>query len=195
MAHPASILFIASALLLAPPTWAGRRDRNAEAAETAPSGQPEGYTQVEVVTVMPADGGATVLLADTDRELVVPMGVGGTEALSIALRAERRRFERPLTHDLVDTVIQELGGELTEIRIDALRAQVFTATATLTQGKVHKRIDLRASDAVALALGNGLPIWMADPVLAETGIPWKDFLGEPPGEPELRLPDEFQPEI
>jgi len=144
---------------------------------------------------MPADGGATVLLADADRELVVPMGVGGTEALSIALRAERRRYERPLTHDLVDTVIQELGGELTEIRIDALRSQVFTATATLTQGKVAKRIDLRASDAIALALGNGLPIWMADPVLAETGIPWKDFLGEPPGETELMLPDDFQPEI
>lgn len=196
MTHPATVLTLACALLMAPPAWAGKRDRDAQAgASSNLAGQPEGFTQLEVVTVMPADGGGTVLLADTERELVVPIAVGATEALSIALRAERRRYERPLTHDLVDTVIRELGGELAEVRIDALRSQVFTATATITQGKASKRIDLRASDAIALALGNSLPIWMADPVLAQTGIPWKDFLGEPPPEPELLLPHELQPEI
>jgi bifunctional DNase/RNase len=196
MARPTLALVLASALLLAPPALAGKRGKTAEPS-TAVSvpGQPEGFTQLEVVTVMPAGGGGTVLLADLPREWVVPIAVGGTEALSIALRAERRRYERPLTHDLVDTVIRELGGELTEVRIDALRSQVFTATVTITQGRDAKRIDLRASDAIALALGNGLPIWMADTVLAETGIAWKDILGEPPPEPELELPGEFQPEI
>ncbi len=196
MAHPATLLALACALLLVPPAWAGRRDRSQEAAATAsPGGSLEGFSKLEVVTVMPADGGGTVLLADTERTVVIPIAVGATEALSIALRLERRRYERPLTHDLVDTVIRELGGELTEVRIDALRSQVFTATATLAQGKTSTRIDLRASDAIALALGNGLPIWMADPVLAETGILWKDFLGQPPPEPQLELPYEFQPEI
>ncbi len=194
MVRPAAILVLASCLLLASPAWAGKRSRAAQAAATEAASL-EGFTQMDVVTVMPEGGGGTVLLSDHDREWVVPIAVGGTEALSIALRAERRRYERPLTHDLVDTVIRELGGQLTEIRIDALESQVFTARATITQGKATKRVDLRASDAIALALGNGLPIWLADPVLAQTGIAWKDILGEPPPEPELELPSEFQPEI
>jgi uncharacterized protein len=196
MARSTVILTLACTLLLAPPVHAGRRSKAARSpAAAAAPGQLEGFTQLEVVTVMPADGGGTVLLSDLDREWVVPIAVGATEALSIVLRAERRRYERPLTHDLVDTVIRELGGELTEVRIDALRSQVFTATATITQDKDSKRIDLRASDAIALALGNGLPIWMDDTVLAETAIAWKDILGEPPPEPVLELPDEFLPEI
>jgi bifunctional DNase/RNase len=195
MVRPLATLAQACALLLTAPAWAGRRDRPAERAVTAQATGPEGFTVMEVVTVMPAEGGGTVLLADAERELVVPIAVGATEALSIALRAERRRYERPLTHDLVDSVIRELGGELTEVRIDALRSQVFTATITLTQAEATKRIDLRASDAIALALGNGLPIWMADPVLAETGISWQDILGAPPEEPELLLPPDLQPEI
>ena len=195
MARSTFVLTLACALLLAPPALAGKRSKAAEQPAATAPGALEGFTQLEVVTVMPADGGGTVLLSDLDREWVVPIAVGATEALSIVLRAERRRYERPLTHDLVDTVITELGGELTEVRIDALRSQVFTATATITQGKDTKRIDLRASDAIALALGNGLPIWIADPVMAETGIAWKDILGEPPPEPELELPSEFLPEI
>ncbi len=187
-------ILVAASLLCATPVQAGKRAERA-AAQAVEEASLEGFTQLEVVTVMPAEGGGTVLLADHERELVVPIAVGMTEALSIALRAERRRYERPLTVDLVDAVIKELGGELTEVRIDALRSQVFTATATITQGKASKRIDLRASDAIALALGNGLPIWIADPVLAETGIAWRDILGEPDVEPELLLPDEFQPEI
>jgi bifunctional DNase/RNase len=191
MARVHLILTLTCALLSALPAQAGR----ARSSTTTEAAQPQGFTQLEVVSVLPAEGGGTVLLADTQRSLVVPIAVGGSEALSIALRAERRHYERPLTHDLLDTVIRELGGELTELRIDALRSQVFVATATLQQDGRRKRIDLRASDAIALALGNGLPIWMADSVLAETGIAWKDILGEPPPEPELQLPGAFQPEI
>jgi bifunctional DNase/RNase len=195
MARPALALVLAGALLMAPPSWAGRK--RAKSAEPAAASQPEGFTRLEVVTVMPAEGGGTVLLADMERERVVPIAVGATEALSIALRAERRRYERPLTHDLVDSVITQLGGELTEVRIDALRSQVFTATITITQRGDTKTLDLRASDAIALALGNQLPLWMADPVLEETGIAWRDILGAPlePEAIEIPLPPEPQPEI
>jgi bifunctional DNase/RNase len=195
MARPTLALVLTGALLLAPPSWAGRK--RAKAAEPAVATQPEGFTQLEVVTVMPAEGGGTVLLADMARERVVPIAVGGTEALSIAFRAERRRYERPLTHDLVDSVITQLGGELTEVRIDALRSQVFTATITITQDGDAKTIDLRASDAIALALGNQLPIWMADPVFAETGIAWQEILGVPvePEAIDIPSPPGPQPEI
>ena len=196
MATRPILVVLAGALLLSAPAWAGKRSRAEKQAESAPTAsQPEGFTMVEVVTVLPADGGGTVLLADQGRTLVVPIAVGGTEALSIALRAERRRYERPLTHDLLDTVIRELGGELSRVTIDDLRSQVFVATATITQGKTSTSIDLRASDAIALALGNGLPIWIADPVLAQTGIAWKDMLGSQPPEPELELPEGLQPEL
>jgi bifunctional DNase/RNase len=147
---------------------------------------------MEVVTVLPAGEGGTVMLSDTGKARLVPIAVGATEALTIALRAERRRYERPLTHDLLDTVIRELGGEVTEVRIDALRSGVFAATLTLRQGERAAQIDLRASDAIAVALGRGLPIWMSDAVLAETALPWGDLA--PPDILE-GAPDAGQPQL
>ncbi len=182
-------------LLLPAPGWAGKRSKKAPEPTpiTNPVEPPSGFTPVEVVSVIPGSGGGTVLLADADRELVIPIGVGATEALSIALRAERRRYERPLTHDLLDEVVHQLGGEVTQLRIDDLRSGVFVAQLTLAQGERSFRLDLRASDAIALALGQGLPIWMADPVLAETGLPWAEFMAPPDLDPEMPMPENLEP--
>ncbi|MFH1468024.1 MAG: bifunctional nuclease family protein [Pseudomonadota bacterium] len=98
----------------------------------------------------------------------------------------------PLTHDLLDTVMRELGGEVTEVRIDALRSNVFAATLTLRQGERSTQIDLRASDAIAVALGRGLPIWLADGVLAETGLPWGDMA---PPDIQEGAPDAGTPQL
>ena len=137
---------------------------------------PEGFTPLQVVGVLPAAGGATVLLADEQETLVVPIGVGASEALSNALRSERRRYERPLTHDLLDSVVRELSGEIAQVRVDDLRSGVFVATLSLQQGERTTRLDCRSSDAIALALGNQLPIWFADQVLQAAGIPWEEFM-------------------
>ena len=150
---------------------------------------PAGFTRVEVVTVLPAgNGGGTVMLADAPRTWVVPIAVGSSEALTIALRSERRRYERPLTHDLLDAVLRELGGEVSEIRIDDLRSSTFVATMSLREGRRESKLDLRASDAIAVALGHDLPIWIADAVVAQTRLPWGDLTPPPaPAEPQPEL--------
>ena len=149
---------------------------------------PEGFIAMEVVGVFPTSAGHAVFLGDPQGGRLVPIWVGGTEALAIELRLERRRFERPLTHDLLDQAIRELGGEVTGVRIDALRAGVFVATITLEEKDRSIRLDARASDSIALALANQVPILVSTAVVDEAGISSLDMqlptVGEPPARDE-----------
>ena len=137
---------------------------------------PDGFQEMMVLGVVPSDGGGTVMLTDTAETVVMPIGVGPSEALSIALRVDRRRYERPLTHDLMDSMMRELGGTLVQVRVDDLIDQVYVATVYVQQGDKTVKIDSRASDAIALALGAQIPIYFADPVVAAGSIPWEEFL-------------------
>lgn len=124
--------------------------------------------------MVPLDGGGTVLLADLDHTRLVPISVGSTEALAIALRIERRRYERPLTYDLIDAILDGMGGEVVEARIDDLRSGTFVAHLTFREGRRSFTVDTRASDAIAVALGRGVPLWLAAPVLDGAGLPWPE---------------------
>lgn len=134
------------------------------------STQPEGYLTVTVAGVTPTPHGSAVLLLDQESQRVVPVFVGSTEALAIELRLEHRRYGRPLTHDLFDSMLLELGGAIDSVRVDKLAGGVFYATVLLNhEGKTHE-LDSRSSDAVAIALGHGTPIFMARSVLSEAGV-------------------------
>jgi len=152
----------------------------AHAAKKKSDPLPEGFGVMTVAGVSPMDGGGTVMLLTEDRTRVVPIGVGGTEALTIALRAEGEVYTRPLTHDLFDEVLAQLGAEVVQVRIDALRDRIFVATVTVQQGRKRFEVDARSSDAIALALGAGIPILVADSVLALAGLPAGDMGVEPP---------------
>jgi bifunctional DNase/RNase len=130
---------------------------------------------VTVLGVGRTSEGAAVLLGDASRETVLPILIGGTEALSIALRSEGRRFDRPLTHDLLDAVMHELGGQLVRVRIDDTRGDTFIATVSVRHGDRTREIDARPSDAIALALGNGAPIYVARRVLERAGVKREDI--------------------
>jgi len=118
--------------------------------------------------------GGTVLLLDPTRKVLVPIWVGSTEALAIVLRSERRRYERPLTYDLLDSVLDGMGGDVEEVRIDDLRSDTFVAHITFREGRRTFSVDARASDAIAVALGHGLPIWVAAPILETAGQAWTE---------------------
>src|SRR5687767_4953238 len=113
---------------------------------------------MQVAAVAATEMGPAVLL--TDGEKLVPIHVGEGEAFAIALRAERRRFERPLTVDLLDAMVAELGGRIVQVRIDALKSSTFVAQIGLQHRKKIAWLDARSSDAIAIALGAGLPIWV-----------------------------------
>jgi bifunctional DNase/RNase len=118
--------------------------------------------------------GTVVLLADDpdpEKARLLPIFIGGTEALSIQTRLEGKRFPRPLTHDLYDRSLAELGARVVEARVLRLEGTTFIGAIVLEthDGRVVE-VDARPSDAIALAVGNDAPIHVAEPVLAAAGV-------------------------
>jgi bifunctional DNase/RNase len=136
-----------------------------------PPRAPFGYVEMKVAAVAPsADGGAVVVLGDEGRQTYLRIYIGGSEALSIQLRHQRRKHPRPLTADLLDNVMHELGGEVYKVQVDELRDNTFIGTVFVKQGERTIEIDARPSDAMALAIGNRAPIFVKESVLREAGV-------------------------
>jgi hypothetical protein len=130
----------------------------------------EGYVEVTVGGVTMSDDTNVVFLLDPARENAVPIFIGTAEAFSIQLRLDERRFRRPLTHDLFDSAVSRLGGKVENVRIDQIKQHTFHATLVVTRGKERHELDARSSDAIAIALGNGAPIHMAQTVIRQSGV-------------------------
>jgi len=128
---------------------------------------------VNVGQVEETDAILLVLRAPERGQLLV-IETGILEGQAIALEAQRLRTERPMTHDLLSNVIQGLGARVEEVRIHEFKEETFFAEVVLTRtvdGGRRVSFDSRPSDAIALALRAGAPIYVADHVMDETGIP------------------------
>src|SRR5262249_29429298 len=102
--------------------------------------------------------------------VALPIFIGGTEGSSIDLRMKGEKPPRPLTHDLLDSILRELHASIVQVQVDALVGNVFHGSILLrTNGRVI-RIDARPSDAIALAIGSRAPIYVAQAVLDQAGI-------------------------
>ena len=111
---------------------------------------------------------------------ILPIWIGDFEAQSIALAMEKIQPPRPMTHDLLQTVIETLGFSVTGVRIHSLDDGVFKASIDLadSSGETTSRpveLDARPSDAVALALRTASPIRMAETVFNESRLPEPDL--------------------
>jgi bifunctional DNase/RNase len=96
--------------------------------------------------------------------------IGGPEATAIAVALEGLEPRRPLTHDLLKIVLEELDAELVQVVITELRDKVFYADLHLRVAGGAKVISSRPSDAIALAVRTGTPIHAAEEVLEEAGF-------------------------
>jgi hypothetical protein len=149
---------------------------SSDVSSSAPAAAPFGYVAVEVAEQLGAEQGNALLLVELPaKKRFVPIFVGGTEALSIRLRLDNEKYPRPLTHDLLDALLRQLGAKLESVQVDELRDNVFIGTVLVRDrgGKIVK-VDARPSDAVALAVGNRVPIFMARKVLDRAGHPTDD---------------------
>ncbi len=145
--------------------------------------------QVEIlgISANPSTSGAyALILRETSGLRRIPIIIGGFEAQAIALEMEGIKPPRPLTHDLIKTLVESLGGTLAEVSIHELRDGTFFASLKLSD---DQEIDARPSDAIALAIRFGVPIWVAESVMAEAG-----FLPEE-GEEEAGEDDEDESEL
>ena len=115
---------------------------------------------VDPITNMPI-----IILRDKDGQRVLPIWVGVFEANAIALQIENVTTPRPMTHDLLKNVIQDLRGRIEKIVVSDLKENTFYALIYLTVGGEVMAVDARPSDAIALALRARAPIFVEEKVI------------------------------
>src|SRR5436309_1380833 len=108
-----------------------------------------------------------IMLKEVEGERSFPIVIGIFEATSIDRRVKGMPSPRPLTHDLVASVIENLGGELQDIFISELRDHTYFAKLRIRQDGELLEVDSRPSDAIALAVTAKVPIYVAEDVLGE----------------------------
>jgi bifunctional DNase/RNase len=143
-----------------------------------PTGKPLGYVECTPERVIAVDSDqAALLLVDAPDNWALPVFIGGTEAASIVARLHRESPPRPLTHDLLDHVLSRVHATLVQVQVDELRKSgeggtfIGSILLRLEGGRVI-RLDSRPSDAVALAIGAHVPIYVKRTVLEEAGYHW-----------------------
>lgn len=112
-----------------------------------------------------------LLLREAEGERYLPIWIGQTEATAIVLEQQGVEPARPLTHDLIKTLIDALGHRLVEVRIVDLQEGTFYADLVFDK---NIRVSARPSDSVAIALRAGVPIYAEEAVLAEAGLVMPD---------------------
>jgi uncharacterized protein len=143
-----------------------------------PTGLPKGYVEVRADRIVPLGEQDALLLVDEADNMVLPIFIGGTEGLSIQTRLLHEPPVRPLTHDLLDQMLVKLKAKLVQVQVDSLRQDaqggVYIGSVFVrSEGHVFK-LDARPSDAVALAIGDRVPIYVAKSVLEEAGYKWDE---------------------
>jgi bifunctional DNase/RNase len=134
-----------------------------------------------------------VILKDPLSGRYLPIFIGPCEAEAIAVKLQNVSVERPLTHDLLKSVITELSGAVQHIVVNDLRQDTFYAQIIVDQNGQTITIDSRPSDAIALSVRLEVPIYVAESVMDRAGITpdeevESDLLdGEPSDDGEERL--------
>ena len=111
-----------------------------------------------------------VVLKDEAQARVLPIWVGPAEGEAIVIGLSEYRPPRPLTHNLMAQLVEALEARLEEVRIEALREDTFYAVAKLRSGETVREVDCRPSDAMAMAVYTGAPIYVADEVMQTAGF-------------------------
>jgi bifunctional DNase/RNase len=116
-----------------------------------------------------------VLLKTAEGNKFLPIWIGHPEAAAILMRLQSQAPPRPMTHDLVTDILEQLGAQVIRITVTELRENTFYAQITVQQDGSELEIDSRPSDAIALAIRADAPIFAADRVIEESAI---EFEGE-----------------
>jgi len=123
-----------------------------------------------------------VLLKTADGNKFLPIWIGHAEAAAILMKLQSQASPRPMTHDLMSDMLEQLGAQLVRITVTELRENTFYAQITVAQDGQEIEVDSRPSDAIALAIRAEAPIFAADRVIEESAI---EFEGEEVNEEQL----------
>jgi hypothetical protein len=134
-----------------------------------------------------------LLLREQGGDRYLPIWIGTPEATAIALASEGISTQRPLTHDLAASLIEELGATLTGVYVTELRGGTFFADLRLKIGDDVHTISSRPSDAVAIAVRMEAPLFADRDVLNEAGVEIKDQSDEDEIEKFKEFLDQIDP--
>ncbi len=111
-----------------------------------------------------------VVLRETDSDRYLPIWIGPFEADAITLQLQGVQVARPLTHDLLKSVIDQMGAKISHVVVSELKNDTFFARIVMDMNGKSIEIDARPSDAIALAVRVNAPLFVADQVMAEAAI-------------------------
>ena len=115
-------------------------------------------------------GAYALLLIEEDGERRIPIIIGGFEAQAIVIKLENLEPPRPLTHDLIKKMADQFNIKVVEVMIYKLEEGVFYSKMVCTNGEKEYSIDSRTSDAVAIALRFGCPIYIDNDILEKAQL-------------------------
>lgn len=118
----------------------------------------------------PSSNAPIVILKDTKSDICLPIWIGLAEATAIASALKKVQVARPMTHDLLKSCIDSLGGKVIKIVVSGLRENTFLASIEISVGERLEVIDARPSDAIALAVRAEAPILVVAEVLAQAQV-------------------------
>ncbi|MSP63240.1 MAG: bifunctional nuclease family protein [Myxococcales bacterium] len=139
--------------------------------------------KVSQLTIDPLTNMPILILEDARGKESVPIWIGVVEASAIASELEKIQLARPMTHDLLKTILGECGVKVARVEIRDLRDGTFYASIFLDRslGEPLVEVDARPSDAIALAMRTGAPIRVARKVIEEA----RKLDGNPAGQPSF----------
>ena len=143
------------------------------------------------LTMDPASNTPIIILKSEKEDHAIPIWIGLLEATSIASALQKIEFDRPMTHDLFKNVAERFKADVTRIEVCDLKENTFYAKIYFESGDISFDIDARPSDAIAIALRFGAPIYVDDKVVqrsksgeaqpevldeSEEGKKWAEYL-------------------
>ena len=120
-----------------------------------------------------------VILKEKDADRYLPIWIGPAEADAIAVKLQDVSVPRPLTHDLLNSLISDLGAAVNSIVVSDLNNDTFYAKIVLSVDSSTMEVDCRPSDAIALAVRAKAPIYAEESVLDEAGVILDKETGKP----------------
>ena len=111
-----------------------------------------------------------VLLKELDNERQLPIWIGPCEADAITIELQDVKVARPVTHDLLKNIIEEMGGRVSHVLIRALQDGVFHASLFIDKSGELMEVDCRSSDAIALGVRVKAPIFVNEDVMDQAGV-------------------------
>ena len=125
---------------------------------------------IDRIQMHPVSGQKILVLKQKQADTYLPIWIGPVEADSIALKLEGQQLPRPLTHDLMESMIGDLGARVSKVVVSDIRDHTFFAKVVIQRNGTTIERDSRTSDAIALAVRSDAPIYATSYVLDRAGV-------------------------